>query len=117
LYKYPLIMLNESFSSYRLVKEYIIEQGIAADKLKIMCHLDSTESVKSAVMSQHGLAFLPYMAMKKELYQKQLKIINLEDFDLNYDVYSIHRTKAEIGNDKLYEVIKYFITTVNKSIC
>ncbi len=117
LYQHPLVMLDESFSSYRLVRNTLLQQGAEVEKLHIMCHLDSTESVKSAVLAQHGLAFLPYMAIKKEIYQKQLKIIQLENFDMNCDVYSIHRPKEKIGNDDLYNIIKYFITTVNKSIC
>lgn len=117
LYRHPLVMLDETFSSYRLVRNYLIRQGIEPEKLHVMCNLDSTESVKSAVLAQHGLAFLPYMAIKKEIYQKQLKVINLEGFDLNCDVYSVHRSKEEIDNDGLFAVIKYFITTVSKSIC
>lgn len=117
LYSHSLVMLDETFSSYRLVCNYLTEQGVDVSKLKVMCNLDSTESVKSAVLAQHGLAFLPYMAIKKEIYQKQLKVISLEGFDLNCDIYSVHRSKEEIGNDDLYAVIKYFITTVKKSIC
>ncbi len=117
LYQYPLIMLDKASSSHKLIKEYIVGQGGVMDKLKIMCYLESTESVKSAVINQNGLAFLPYLAIKKELYHKQLRIINLQNFDLNCDIYSIHRSKKEINNPELYSVIEYFITTVNKSIC
>ena len=46
-----------------------------------------------------------------------MKIISLQDFDLNCDIYSIHRTKEDIGNEQLFSIIKYFITTVSKSIC
>lgn len=117
IYRHPLVMLDETFSSYRLVCDYLRHKGVDTTKLHVMCNLDSTESVKSAVMAQHGLAFLSYMAIKKEIYQKQLKVISLEGLDLNCDVYSIHRKREDIDNDELYSVIKYFITTVNKSIC
>ncbi|MEG0542484.1 MAG: LysR family transcriptional regulator, partial [Angelakisella sp.] len=90
LKKYPIIMLNESSGSYRLVCDYLEKQGQNVQDLKVACSLGSTESVKSAVLAQHGLAFLPYMAIKKEIYQKQIKIINLKNFDLNCNVYSIH---------------------------
>lgn len=62
------------------------------------------------MLAQHGLAFLPYMAIKKEIYQKQIKIVNLAGFDLNCDVYSIHRPKEAVDNDELFGIIKYFIT-------
>ena len=117
LYAHPLVMLDEVFSSYRLVQSYLVSKGVDMQKLRVMCNLDSTESVKSAVLAQNGLAFLPHMAVKKELYQKQLKIVQLEDFDLTCNTYSIHRPKSKLGNDELYEVIQYFINNINKSIC
>ncbi|MEG2073289.1 MAG: LysR family transcriptional regulator [Angelakisella sp.] len=117
LRRLPLIMLGESSGTYRLVCDYLTRQGYDVQKFNVAANLGSTESVKSAVLAQHGLAFLPYMAIKKEIYQKQLKIINLKNFDLNCDVYSIHRPKEAVDNDELFSIIKYFITTVTKSIC
>ena len=83
-------MLNEQFSSYRLLHQYLKQAGHPLDTLRVMYHLDSTESVKSTVLAGHGAAFLPYITVKKEVYQKQIKIISVMDFDLNYDVYSIY---------------------------
>ena len=113
----PMIMLNEHSGTSKLLCDYLAKLGCDVQKFHVACRLGSTESVKSAVLAQHGLAFLPYMAIKKEIYQKQMKIISLQDFDLNCDIYSIHRTKEDIGNEQLFSIIKYFITTVSKSIC
>ena len=82
-----------------------------------MFQLDSTESVKSTVMAGHGVAFLPYITIKKEVYQKQIKIIPVTDFDLNYDVYSIYHMHEAKENQTLEEIVKYFISIVSKSIC
>ena len=79
--------------------------------------MESTEAIKSAVLSEHTLAFLPYMAVKKELYQKHLKVIALEDFDIDCNIYSIHRTRSAINSAETYAITMYFINTVNKSIC
>ena len=51
----------------------------------IHIYLDSTESVKASVIARHGLAFLPYMAIKKEVYHKQLKILDADGINLSYD--------------------------------
>jgi DNA-binding transcriptional LysR family regulator len=113
----PTIMLNEQFSSYRLLCQYLCKKGYSMDEFKIMYQLDSTESVKSAVLAGHGVAFLPYITVKKEIYQKQLKILSMDDFELDYNIYSIYNSKAVRENPSLETIIKYFISNVAKSIC
>lgn len=117
LKRIPMVMLNEQFSSYRLLCMYLNKKGYSVNKFKIMYQLDSTESVKSSVLAGHGVAFLPYITVKKELYQKQLKILSLADFDLDYNVYSVYSPKAVKGNPYLDVIIKYFISIVTGSIC
>ncbi len=117
LKRIPMVMLNEQFSSYRLLCMYFNKKGYSINRFKIMYQLDSTESVKSSVLAGHGVAFLPYITVKKELYQKQLKILSLADFDLDYNVYSIYSPKASRENPALEVIIKYFISIVTGSIC
>ncbi|MCI8517807.1 MAG: LysR family transcriptional regulator [Hungatella sp.] len=115
LKQHPLIMLNESFSSYRLLCNYIKQLGYPVGSFHTMFHLDSTESVKSAVQAGHGLAFLPYIAVKKELYQKQLKMIEIENFDLDYGVYTVYKNSST--DTRTSEIIDYFAANIGKSIC
>lgn len=117
LRRIPIVMLNEQFSSYRMLVRYLDRQGYPVEKFRVMFQLDSTESVKSTVMAGHGVAFLPYITIKKEVYQKQIKIIPVADFDLNYDVFSVYRTHESKENQPLEEIVKYFISIVSKSIC
>ena len=115
LRRYPLILLNESFSSYRLLCDYIKQLGYPIDDFKIMYRLDSTESVKSAVQAGHGAAFLPYIAVKKELYLKQLKSIEIEGFDLDYWVYSIYKNAP--ADAAFNEIIDYCVNNVGENLC
>lgn len=115
--KLPLLMLNSSFSSYRLVRDYLRKEGIETDMLTISSTLNSTEAIKSAVFAGYGVAFLPYMAVKKELFMKEFKIIEIPNFDLNYDIYSIYSANCEDRGNTINEIIQYMVTTVNKNIC
>ncbi len=117
LKRIPMIMLNEQFSSYRLLRRYLDQQGHPVEKFKVMFQMDSTESVKSTVMAGHGVAFLPYITIKKEVYQKQIKMITVTDFDLTYDVYSIYHNREARENQNMEEIVKYFISIVSKTIC
>jgi DNA-binding transcriptional LysR family regulator len=59
LKRYPLIMLNEKFSSYRLLVDQIKSLGYGIENFNVLYHLDSTESVKASVIGKYGMAFLP----------------------------------------------------------
>lgn len=117
LKRHPLILLDETFSSYRILLQYVQKLGFDTQDFKILYNMDSTESVKASVIGRYGLAFLPYMAVKKELYLKQLKIVEIEGFDLDYEIYMVYKTKSESINSDMFQVVKYFENTVNKSIC
>jgi DNA-binding transcriptional LysR family regulator len=65
--RYPLVLLDENYSSYRMMAEQLKGMGYEMEEFNVSYHLDSTESVKSMVIGNNGLSFLPYMAVKKEI--------------------------------------------------
>lgn len=114
---HPLVLLDESYSSYRLMASQLHGMGYAMEDFQVSYHMDSTESVKSMVMGGNGLSFLPYMAVKKEIYLQQLKIVDTEDFCLRYDVSILYKQKSENCNYRLNMVKKYFENMVPTTIC
>ena len=114
---FPLILLDESYSSYRLMETQLQSMGFRLDDFTVSYHMDSTETVKSMVMSGNGLSFLPYMAVKKEIYLQQFKIIDTENFCLRYDVSIVYKQKPENCNYRMSMVKKYFENMVPTTIC
>ncbi len=117
LKRHPLVLLDENFSSYRLMAGQLKSMGYDMAEFNVMYHMDSTESVKSMVMSGNGLAFLPYMAVKKEIYLQQLKIVETENFCLRYDVSIVYKQRTGNCNFQMAMVKKYFENMVPTSIC
>ncbi len=113
----PLVLLDESFSSYRLMAEQLKSMDYNISEFNVLYHMDSTESVKSMVMSGHGLTFLPYMAVKKEIYLQQLKIVETENFCLRYDVSIVYKPKTENRCHQMAMVKRYFENMVPTTIC
>ncbi len=114
---YPLVLLDENYSSYRMMADQLKSMGFSMEDFNVSYHLDSTESVKSMVIGGNGLSFLPYMAVKKEVYLQQLKIIDTEDFCLRYDVSIVYKQKVENSNYQVMMVKKYFENMVPTTIC
>lgn len=117
LKKHPLIMLNEISSTYRLLVNYLEELGCPIEQLNVSYHLNSTEAVKNAVLAGHGFAFLPYMSIKKEVYLKEIQIIELPNITLDYDIYSLYRADKNNVGDSTKKITQYLVNTINQSIC
>lgn len=116
LIKYPLVLLNDKIHVVEPITNKMKQLGLKIDNLKILYNSDSAESVKLSVLNEFGIGFLPYTSIKKELYNKQLRLINIIDFSIEYDMYLIHDKKIR-ENKVLYEFIEYFKKIAQKNLC
>jgi len=112
LARYPLIWSSQLSCVQRALNSATPE-GM---KLDILYNLDSIEAVKLAAIMGHGTAFLPYMSIKKELYNKQLKVIHINDFQIYNDVYMIKKLNQRCDNDTK-QLIRYIEKTLVDTLC
>jgi len=116
LIKHPLIVLKEETKIEEKLKQNIEELGYKFEELNILFNLDSIEAVKASVLKGYGISFLPYMSIKKELYRKQVKILDFLDFNLDYDVYLVTKNGEHI-NTSTNEFVRYFKKIGMNSFC
>ncbi len=76
-------MLDNSSAIHNILRKKFKCADVLFDDLNIMFEIDSIGAAKSSVSNNLGISFLPYMSIKKELYQKEFKLIEIEDFDLD----------------------------------
>lgn len=117
LYNYPLLMLTNTQKSRQLLDKQLKNLGITINKLHIPYTLESTESIKLSAINSYGLAFLPYMSIKKELYLKQLRIIDFEGSELETHFYSIKRPTYSHLNPQVTQIITYIEKITKDTIC
>lgn len=117
LYQYPLLMLPPAQKTRKLLNRSLEKIGVDLSRLQILYHLDSVESIRQSAINGYGLAFLPYMAMKKELYGKQLRIIELEGFQMQNDYYMIKHPSVVQERDELPKLISYLERTLKNTMC
>ncbi|WP_352419287.1 LysR family transcriptional regulator [Proteiniborus sp.] len=116
LIEYPFILLNDKMHVINPIADKMKQSKLKIDDLKILYNSDSAESVKLSVLNEFGIGFLPYTSIKKELYNKQLKLINIIDFSIEYDMYLIY--DKEVKEHKvLNEFIEYFKKIAQKNLC
>lgn len=116
LINHPIITLTGKDELMEKIDEELRKIGQSINKLNIVFQLDSIEGVKASVNRKHGLAFLPYIAVKEELYKNQYKVINIEGFKLDLDVYMINKRRETIYKSIL-EFIEQFKVIGEKSFC
>lgn len=117
LYRYPLLMLVKTQKTRQLIDKVLSRNGIQINQLHIPYTLESTESIKLSAINGFGLAFLPYMAMKKELYHKQLRIINCPCLEFENGYYSIRHSSQVPIRSESSKLIKYMERVLKETIC
>lgn len=116
LVKYPLILLNDKAHVIDPLRNKMREMGMRFENLRIIYNSDSVESIKTSILNEFGIGFLTYTSIKKELYYKQLKLINLKDFSIDYDMYLIYDKRVK-ENKILNEFVEYFKKIAQKNLC
>lgn len=116
LVDHPFIMLSDKMYVKEMLREKLREVDRSVDDLKILYNSDSMESVKESVLNQFGIGFLPYVAIKKDLYRKELKLIQIEDFSIEYEMYLVYHKK--INEDPVLKEFNLFFQNIApKSLC
>lgn len=117
LLEYPLMMLSQRHRTRQLLDKYLKMIGIKTSELKILYELNSTESLKMSTIHGFGLSFAPYMSIKKELYNQQLNIVQLDCFDLESEYYLIRKEKSNDKTAAHKQVSSYIEGIVQTTVC
>lgn len=117
LYRQPLLTFSSSFRTRELLDRYLSDIGVDLNKLNILYEMDSAESLKMSAGNSYGLAFIPYMAIKKELYNKQLKIVKLENFKMINEYYAIRRKNPDQYTSLQEKLMNYLERILQDTIC
>lgn len=114
LYRQPLLMLAAGHRSRTLLDDRLRGMGLELDRLDVAHTFDSIETIRQSAINGFGLAFLPYSTVKKELFSRQLRIIELEGFSLEHEYHMITRAA---GNPELARLLAYLEQTLSETIC
>lgn len=116
LYNYEFIALSNMPIIKEALEKNPNDSGFSVDKLRILFDIDSIGAVKSALQHGYGMSFLPYMAVKRELYQKEFKLIEVEGFNTTYDIHVVSK-KLNNLNRGSRETIEYFTDFGEENFC
>jgi DNA-binding transcriptional LysR family regulator len=117
LQKHEMVLLDDnSMTISTFLKNQLKHVGLSIDQIPIMFKVDSIPAAKSSINNNLGICFLPYMSVKKELYEKKFKLIEVVNFDLDYDIYLVARQKSNRPKS-ISDVYSYFVQNGEKEFC
>lgn len=116
LTKYDMIMCNSNNHISHNLKKELKNINKDLDDLNIIFNVATDGAVKLAVSNGYGLAFVPYESIKHELYEKTVKVIEIEDVSLDDEIYLISKKFNKLTKSQK-ESIEYFMEIGQKSFC
>ncbi len=117
LQKYEMVLLDDNaLTISTFLKHKLKNFNMSIEQIPIMFKVDSIPAAKSSVSNNLGICFLPYMSVKKEIYEKRFKLIEVENCNLDYNIYLVSRAKADRDRPTT-DVYHYFVDNGEKDFC
>lgn len=114
LFKKPLISFTEKNDLSYTCSKIFLTLGCNQNNLRRNTRVDSIESAKTLISNDLGMAFLPYITIKEELYKKQFRIIKIPGFDLEMEINMFHRKDCPAH---VHEFVSWFRKNGSKYFC
>ncbi len=89
-----LITFTERNNIMTTLEKNLIRLGYNQNCFNCKLKVEGIESAKILVLKKYGIAFLPYNAIKEELYKKQLKVISIPELNMDLDITMLYKNKC-----------------------
>ncbi|MDD2534148.1 MAG: LysR family transcriptional regulator [Eubacteriales bacterium] len=108
LFDYEMILCSMNKNTCNRLEHELDHSSKSFKDLNVIFNADSLSAVKSSVVSGYGISFAPYESIKRELYEKLIKIITVEHLDMDYDIFLVTRKSHDIGQPH-QSILKYLL--------
>lgn len=109
-----IITFSDKSDIYEIMMKNFIRLGYSPGKVNCKMKVESIESAKALVARGYGIAFLPYISVKEELYKKQFKLIEVPEFDMEVGVLIMYRREHP---SYVRDFLSWFEKQGSKSFC
>ena len=88
--------------------------GISKNTLNCNLRVEGIAGAKMMISRGYGMAFLPYISVKEELYKKQFKEVSVNNFAMNLDIFLLYKKDH---SDHVEDFLKWFSKNGESSFC
>lgn len=79
----PLVVREKGSGTLQVIEDSLLQNKIRPDRLNVLIHLGSTESIKNFLHNFDGIALTSEKSIEKELNSKSLVKLNIKNFDIH----------------------------------
>ena len=108
-----LIMCSEKNSITQVLQSRLKQLGFK-HRLTSSMRVEEIESAKKLVSNGYGMAFLPYISVKEELYKKQFKLIKIPDLNIRINVLMLRKADCP---SYVQDFTRWFINSGKDTFC
>lgn len=109
-----LITFTEKNNITNALIKNLIKLGYDKSNLNCNLRVEGIESAKMLVSKNYGIAFLPYISVKEELYKKQYKIVEVPDLNMNLNITMLYKRKCP---GHVCDFLDWFKKNGSKTFC
>ena len=109
-----LITFTERNNITNALIRNLIKLGYDKSSLKCNLRVEGIESAKMLVTKNYGIAFLPYISVKEELYKKQYKIVEVPELNMNLNITMLYKRNCP---SHVCDFLDWFKKNGSKSFC
>ena len=114
LLDYCLITFPEKNYISNMLEKNLKHAGHDQSSANCNLRVEGIEGAKILISRNFGLAFLPYISVKEELYKKQFKKIDISNFDMDIDIYMVYKKNCP---EYIKDFVDWFEKNGAKSFC
>lgn len=88
--------------------------GISKKNLDCDLSVEGIVGAKMMISRGYGMAFLPYISVKEELYKKQFKEVRVSDLDMELDIFLLYK---KVHTEHVNDFLEWFEKNGESSFC
>lgn len=111
----PLIVREVGSGTRHMLESALASLGKSLREFRIVMELNSPDAIKSAVAAGRGLAFIPYFAVRKEVYAGYVQAFKVKELDLRCPFCMIRLKDAKTS--PALEKFMAFIRSTRRGFC
>ena len=105
----PMALRESGSGTREIIAAYLSGQGIGIQDLDVIIELDSTEAIKSFIMESDCAAIVSVIAIRDEIRDGKLKIVDIWDMEMEREFASVFRPGEMSGlREKFHQFAKHF---------
>ncbi len=109
-----LITLTGKTDINEIIFKKLENLGIPRNNLNCNLRVEGIVGAKMMISSGYGMAFLPYISVKEELYKKQFKEVKISGLDINLDIFLLYK---KLHTEHVETFLEWFKENGEASFC